>query len=681
MKRLSKDQINQIIELYQKGKSPSEIGDIYGIFNNSVTRILRKNGIARNQLIKISEEESKEIISLYTQGYSSELIAIQIDRDPATVCRVLRRHGAQIRPATENKRKYKINDTFFENIDSEEKAYFLGILYADGNVSKRGSQIKISLKDEDLVRQLSKIIYNFEKIYKEDRVVEGRKYTYYSLSIYSQKIKNDLSKLGCVPAKTFSIRLPSFIKESDLCPHFIRGYFDGDGCISIDCEERTKIDITSNHEFVKDLISFFKEKLNIDCYFGTRKNSACLQFSAQQDVDKFVDYIYNDASIFLQRKKDKSEDFKNLLVQKKISKIKNINNYDNFFIPTINGIELNSYNLKKLSQKDKDNLIQPTFEFYRENGFPYTYLTNEELITQFNFLKKFNALSIAKDKRLSISNYLCTDVFKHFSPHFYEMTSTYDKRLSMLDAFNDDVLLKKVIKNRIDQNFNLHGSMIKQGLRNSRNAYNGSIFNTLVAKFIYSKFTKNSDVIYDYSMGYGQRLLAALSLGYGCTYIGVDPFQKSFESNQNIYNFYNQNIKNLKKTIDLRCTGSEDFCDEKYLGKVNFAFSSPPYFDLEVYCDDATQAYQNGYDDFINRWWMKSCENISRLLKDDGVFAINIADKVKSFNLSEDMCSIIKSFGFVEFDRYHLVLARNLKFRKQQNKNEKLESIIFFKRI
>lgn len=92
-KTLSSNEIQDIIQQYSNGVTPKDIAQKYGIYNNSVTRLLKKQGIIRNQHTRISNQEIKFIIEQYISGVSSEVIAEQIDRDGSAVCRVLKRNG------------------------------------------------------------------------------------------------------------------------------------------------------------------------------------------------------------------------------------------------------------------------------------------------------------------------------------------------------------------------------------------------------------------------------------------------------------------------------------------------------------------------------------------------------------------------------------------------------------
>jgi hypothetical protein len=691
MKRLTEQQINEIIKLYQEGDTPIALAAQFGIYNNSVTRILRKRGVLRNQHVKVPQDQIDQIITEYTAGISSEVIAEKLDIDGTTVCRILKRNGVILRPATQNKRKYTIQQDYFKIIDTEEKAYFLGLMYADGNLSQVGSEIKITLQEEDcdILQRFSNIIYGFVKLTEaKGELQDGSIHKYFTFHMYCQDMHRDLVNLGCPPAKTFLIRFPTIdVVPQRLLWHFVRGYFDGDGCICITDPGRPRIDFSSNLDFIRQLITFFVSE-GIECNKpGVNIENTLtgyIQFGAVDKVLQCYRKMYDNATIYMNRKRQTFRNmFQGLEEHRRTKELRytDLSKYGTSYIPQYDNKLLNSKTLQTMSPEDKLGAVEPLFEFYRQHGFPHTILTENEIIKDFNALKNVNPLLAVKDH--CIMTYLSAGIatVKHFSPHFYEVNSgTSNDRKSMLDTFNDDYLLRKVIKNRLDGNFNMTGNMLKQGLGNSKLAYKASIFNPTVAKFIYSKYTKQDDIIYDYSMGFGQRLIAGLSLPYPITYLGVDPMQKTVDSNSNIYLFLKNNIPMFNKQAEILCMGSENYCDPKYHGRVALAFSCPPYFNIEKYENNVSQAYfDNNYLNFINKWWRATVQNIKALLKTDGILALNIKEKIDGFNMGEDMCNIVKECGFILIDTYQVQITRNTVFGHAKG-NFKYEPIYFFKK-
>lgn len=691
MKRLSENQIGDIIQRYQNGEQSKDIAIIYGIYDNSVARILRNRGIARTKIKRLSPEQLGKAVKMYVDDkISSELIAKQFGVDAGVVRRAVIKHGAAIRPATENKRQYKINDTFFEKIDCEANAYFLGLLYADGELSSSASGIRLELqaKDIDILEKYSMLIYDFLKIEDDPFKDENGNIirVYKMVNVYSQKMHTDLIKLGCTPKKTF----PTFdIVPENLIHHFIRGFMDGDGCICITDENSPRVDCTSTNDFLKGLTEYLINKLHITfskirlCHPERCNNTSGTQTKGFTNVRLLLDYLYLDATFLLNRKKDKYDEMlkqQQRKANKREIKYADEAKYGTTYIPTINDQQIRKEYLSTLNQEEKDNLIDPIFYFYREKGFPHTILDDDELIKDFTSLKKIDVAKIIKENILMPNNNTGTNIFKHFSPHFYEINDFSRKKKSMMDTFNDDDLLKKVIKNRLDQNFTLTGNELKAGLANSKIAFKASIFNCAIAKYIYQTYTKENDIIYDYSMGFGQRLLGALSLPYKITYIGIDPYELTYNSNSNIYNFYNNNVPMLNKNIDLRCVGSEAFLDEQYVGKIDLAFSSPPYYNLEIYSNDSKQAYYSSYVDFINKYWRITVSNINTMLAENGRFIINITNsEVSGFDVCNDMINVMKEAGFMLEREYKMQLSRNLAFMGKKDE-PKTEPIYVFRK-
>jgi len=303
-------------------------------------------------------------------------------------------------------------------------------------------------------------------------------------------------------------------------------------------------------------------------------------------------------------------------------------------------------------KKDISNFL---FNYFRETGFPFHNYSEHELRTDWKNLLSFNSSVIEHDKIISNYKSFGTKIFKHFTPHIYE-TKTKSKP-SMIEAFNDDTLLKACIDNRLGitykETFNITPAMLFQGFKNANVSSHVSIFKPVIAKFIYDKFTKSNDIVYDFSLGFGQRFIGAMSVDKNLFYIGCDPWEKNINTINNIANFIGS------QNLYVENIGSEYFCPKKYINKVGLAFSSPPYFNTEIYDNNnESQAYHNGYAEYL-KWFEKTIENIITLLKPNGVLAINIPE-----NIFQDIKTHLSDMDLL--DIYYIQLSRNNVFSKHK---------------
>lgn len=204
------------------------------------------------------------------------------------------------------------NYDYFSIIDTEDKAYWLGFIYADGNVNKAQNTLTINLqaRDKEHLVKLNKCLEgNYAVKVTED--VRGDK-TYWNarLSVYSTKLVKDLMDKGVVPNKTSIITFPAI--QNDLVHHFIRGYFDGDGTV---CERKHRISpsdlacsfVCGNQSFLESLRKILFDN-NINSYIIHDKgNKVNLSLAGLQNPDNFLKYIYRDATIYLDRKFEKTK--------------------------------------------------------------------------------------------------------------------------------------------------------------------------------------------------------------------------------------------------------------------------------------------------------------------------------------------------------------------------------------
>lgn len=218
---------------------------------------------------------------------------------------------------------YFYDKRFFKDIDTEEKAYWLGFIYADGCVShnknKRNHEVSISLKESDY-HHLEKFndsingnvgvsfVYKKDSLLKDGRTIKGS--TVGIIRLYSSDMVNDLISHGVIPNKSLIKDAPIGVPEHLMC-HFLRGYFDGNGTI---CYSYTKavdkyyIKVayeTGSIKFANWLCNTIKS-IGFDCKLINDKNAYKIQLKgSKQDKHNYLHYLYKNSNIYLDRKYEK----------------------------------------------------------------------------------------------------------------------------------------------------------------------------------------------------------------------------------------------------------------------------------------------------------------------------------------------------------------------------------------
>ena len=248
----------------------------------------------------------EEVYDLYTKNLLKiEDIAKRYHIRTTEISKILKEYG--INPVANKGRIYReINQNYFSVIDTEAKAYFLGFITADGSIVKRKDRnnkytLRISIKKEDayLLEQFKK-----ELCYYGVTTSDNRIHPSVSISISNQEIISDLIKYGVVPNKTYL--LTKFYKEfSDinLLRHYLRGVFDGDGCIT-----KSKIYMLHITEYKKELVDDYASIINNLLGFERHKTvytGSAYRYCWNGKFAKAVhNFLYTDANFFLERKKN-----------------------------------------------------------------------------------------------------------------------------------------------------------------------------------------------------------------------------------------------------------------------------------------------------------------------------------------------------------------------------------------
>lgn len=294
---------------------------------------------------------------------------------------------------------------------------------------------------------------------------------------------------------------------------------------------------------------------------------------------------------------------------------------------------------RTFTESEMAEYIETVLTHYRKAGFPYF---PSDMAYRRNELRKF----IKSD----ISDIVDGDTIRQtmaglafcwsYMPHAYGVRCNGMR--TPLDVFNDDSLLRQVIAKRTMMGDN----MSDNGLRKMLKIFSGtqcvSNFRPTAAGAFYNIYGKNR-VVWDMSFGYGGRMLGAMKAGVK-KYIGSDPCVENYNGLKRMIgdfpNFF------VPDRIELHNCGSETLVLDN--GSVDLCFTSPPYFNTEMYSDDETQSYVKfpTREEWLNGFLGKTIDNCKHCLKDDGILAINIAN-VRSYpNLESDTVRMIKGKGF-----------------------------------
>lgn len=276
------------------------MGEVVKTILNSLNK--RKDNMddkKRGWATKWSEEEDEVIRQYYPQNGWQRVHQILPNRN---------KKGIQSRAFKLNVRYLSYNKDYFEDINTASKAYWLGFLCADGYVST-GDRWGLELQLADK-HHMENFLNDFDcNINIRERTREGHDLC--GFMIKNKKMYNDLVNHGVAPNKTYCLQFPSdTILNHDYMNHFIRGFFDGDGCISWERCLRTKNNwktsfyyirkevsiVCKSEDFLDDVIGELNHNdIKASKLYNSRSDLPTLRISNYENILKFYKYIYKDS--------------------------------------------------------------------------------------------------------------------------------------------------------------------------------------------------------------------------------------------------------------------------------------------------------------------------------------------------------------------------------------------------
>ena len=266
-------------------------------------------------------------VELYNNNYSFLKIGRELNIDRKKIAKILKENGYEAKYSFKTTggvvrdfdvwRKYSFNENYFEVVDTEEKAYWLGFLYADGYVNSNKTSVELGVSEKDLnhLYKFIKCIGGDMKPTKTTKKSNNKVYIGYRVTLNSPKFKNDLIRLGCYENKGDILEFPTNDQvPTELIIHFIRGYIDGDGSIST-CNKgkQLRIDVIGTKSMLDGIVKSLSIKKNSYAINNKRTNNINYNVLVTQWSGKYANEIagklYFNCNIYLDRKYEKAMQF------------------------------------------------------------------------------------------------------------------------------------------------------------------------------------------------------------------------------------------------------------------------------------------------------------------------------------------------------------------------------------
>jgi len=515
-------------------------------------------------------------------------------------------------------RKYKINEDVFKIIDTEEKAYWLGFLLADGCIAKSGGTkraIRVFLKRGDMphLKKLAKFFNYKGKFHPDNRDNHPR----VGIVFNSIKLCRSLINSGWMEYKQSGDCSIINTVPPILFNHFIRGYFDGDGCISYGIRKSVDGGLRPNKDWYINIVCKYEAPLvlfgqKLEQVWGEikkpyrRKSVYSLTYNGNNKLVNFLDWLYSDATVYLDRKFVRKLEFSD-------TKIYSFNNIWDFeFIYSTNHV---------INRKDCSDIVDGFTDRLINSGWANPTIDASD---DWDKCKSINIDRYIVDNHVRTGLSPGNRIIEKFQPSIWYV------------AINNNTAIAEFTNNR---------KMVKKAVNALLTTPNKHIYpRRLIREMLFAGFTrasltsvpvflaaiklfKLSGNWYDPCAGWGNRLIASYLAGidYECTDPGV-----SYDGLVKIAEEFNINatINNNKW---------QDHAPKNY----DFMLTSPPFWNKENYLDGVDYGlFDKWYKDFIVGLIESSCgrtilhvdNRIKNKLVDD--FDVSITD-VASINRSK----------------------------------------------
>ncbi|MBI3651476.1 MAG: hypothetical protein HY231_10695 [Acidobacteria bacterium] len=255
---------------------------------------------------RLTPEMEQLIIAHYQEGHTArEVLKLIPFKTKKTVYDVLEKHGVAKRSPYGRADYKSYHEAIFANVDTQAKAYWLGILLTDGYISDTRNngepQIGLQMIDCELLEKFREFLGSTNPVL-HIKARSIRHQPLYRVTVSSQRMAADLSRYGVVPRKSALTYLP--VLQQEFMPHLLRGILDGDGTVSHRQDGGAIIGFCGSERLLTEIRMWLICKLGIsDNRLHQNKSVAFIQWSLDADIRKITRYLYQNAEVYLERKK------------------------------------------------------------------------------------------------------------------------------------------------------------------------------------------------------------------------------------------------------------------------------------------------------------------------------------------------------------------------------------------
>jgi len=352
-------------------------------------------------------------------------------------------------------------------------------------------------------------------------------------------------------------------------------------------------------------------------------------------------------------------------------------------------------NLKGVVQNEEElnSNIDMIYEYWKKRGFPYYATDKQYREAQFKTLQSTDFKGLLTQDKVIKPNQTGLSLAWSYMPHSFGIRC--GKMRTPMEIYENEEHFKKGIRKLLTGSFfgkqsvdtlmpiasNLEGEITEISpeskhksesvMRSLLRRYTGtqcvSNFRPTAAACLYSHFAHPGAMVWDMSMGYGGRILGAIISDIN--YVGTDPAELTFKGLQQIKEDFGRDNRHYF----LNKCGSEVF--EPKENSLDFAFTSPPYFNWEQYGEEEGQSFNqySGNEEWNNGFLRKTIQNAYKGLKKDKYMGLNVANIKSHKTFEDDTVRIAVEEGFTHTDTYKLQLS-------SQESGAKYEPVFIFQK-